>query len=176
MIPFLLVLVVIVITGLGCKEKGDGEDIVDVIPSEPTTPTLPVPPDIAKRDVTEKKLHSLAEDFAAVWGTYSSESNCQNVQELLDYMTENFREKMQKYIRNQCDGKTGANFTLETEVLDSVILDNDGDQVDILVVTERWRDGDYVQNFYSNLILDLRVETNAQGTEEWRVDSVYWVE
>jgi len=183
----ILCLGVIVMTGLGCRRKGEKEELEILEPEletpslealVPGTPSLPTSevPGSEKTSITEEKLKSLAEDFAAVWGTYSSESNCQNIQELLGYMTEDFREEMQEYIENQCVGSTGANFTWETEVLDSVILDNDGDQVDVLVVTFRWRDGDYVQSSYSNLILDLRVETSAQGAEEWKVDSAYWAE
>ncbi len=187
-ISLILCLGLIVMTGLGCKRSGEKEDL-EILEPELETPSLeaPVPgtpslptsevPGSEKTSITERKLKSLAEDFAAVWGTYSSESNCQNIRELLDYMTADFRENMEDYLEYECTGEIGgADFTWETEVLDSVILNNDVTEADILVVTRRWRDGDYVISSYSNLILDLRVETNAQGEDEWKIDYAYWAE
>lgn len=184
--PLLLVLLSIVVGGFGCKKSKDETTALPAAPgaTPPETtsispPSLPVSSTepAASRKV-DNELVTLAQDFAEVWGTFSSESNCQNIKDLLDYMSEYFRREQEDYLEYECTrGYEGTPFEWQTRALEAVILDQSEDRAEILVVTERTRkEAQYTKIYYPNLILELVIETNTEGQDEWRVDSVSWAE
>lgn len=196
-IPLLLVLLAVSLAGFGCKKSEEEAAEEMVIPEEPApdlgtqpsappaqTPSSSLPvspqdePSIEPQDNLEKQLSILAQDFAKVWGTFSSDGNCENIKELLGYMSLHFRREMEDYIDYECaESYSGPSFSWQTEPLDTVVLFQDKDMAEILVVTERTKKtSEHTKTYYSNLILDLVVETNLKGEDEWRINGAEWAE
>lgn len=185
-----LVLVFLVVAGFGCKKKtGEGSASPSITPSgiatetappsAPSLPAVPSTPDVVNEETNaEPELRGLARDFTEVWGTFSSAANCQNIKDLLDYMSGRFRAESEGIIKEQCAGQySGLPFEWKTRVLETVVLSQEKKQAKILAVTERIiQRGEASESHYANLLLDLVVETNLAGQDEWRVDRASWVD
>ncbi|MDD5626716.1 MAG: hypothetical protein PHW01_01725 [Patescibacteria group bacterium] len=176
--------------GFGCKNKtGDGSASPSITPSGIATettpssaPSLPVAPqavDVVDEGINaESELRTLARDFTEVWGTFSSADNCQNIKALLDYMSGRFRAESEGIIEEQCAERySGLPFEWKTMVLETVVLSQEKKQAKILAVTERTiQRGEVSESHYANLLLNLVVETNLAGQDEWRVDRASWAD
>ena len=189
---FIMTLCFILMTtgGFGCKNKtGEGSASPSITPSgiatetapssAPSLPAAPQAPDVANEETnTESELRGLARDFTEVWGTFSNAANCQNIKDLLDYMSGRFRAESEDLIKEQCaEQYSGLPFEWKTRVLETVVLSQEKKQAKILAVTERAiQRGEVSESHYANLLLDLVVETNLAGQDEWRVDRVSWAD
>ncbi len=177
-----LCLILLTMLGFGCKNKntetGGNTPVPIAVESPTTTPAsntvVPAPPVNSATKIED--LKRLARDFAEVWGTYSSTTNCQNVRDLLSYMSENYRTENESFLDEDCQGTySGPTFNWQTKALDAVILNQNETNAGVLVVCERTQkssQGTIIS--YPNLIVDLLVEQNSSGINEWKIDGAEW--
>ncbi len=119
---------------------------------------------------------TLATHFAERWGTYSSENNYQNIEDLLDLMTDPMRAYAEQLIstgrRNTTNTPGAAPFLTMQTIVRSVSQVNASDtQAEYVITTQRIEKTDSSERIYYQ---DLRIVLLKIGTS-WKVDQARWL-
>ena len=126
-------------------------------------------PTVEPVDLTLKQLSEL---FAERYGSFSSDSNFQNVTELKPYMTDKMKIAADSYVDSE-QGDSSPDFkSIVTKVLSTNIGSTSGGEVEVRLSTQRIESGDsFADNdiYYQDIILDL-----VQDGDQWLVNSAIW--
>lgn len=129
-----------------------------------------------KVDIGEESLKQMAGSFAERFGSFSNQSNFENISDLKVFMTGKMASWADNYIaemaakREQTDIYYGITTTAVEKDLKSY-SDSSG-QAEILVKTQRREATGATNNFtvkYENILITFLKESNA-----WKVDSAQW--
>jgi len=136
---------------------------------ETNSPELELNPPPVEAD-TEFTVSNLAKTFIARFGSWSTDNQGENLQQLLPLAT----TKMQNYINNITLDYQRENFYgVDTKSLAAEIknLDEENDQAEILVDAQRIETNNNLEEnvFYQKALVDL---VKYEGT--WLVDQVEW--
>lgn len=144
-----------------------GTEVVTVNASTNTIPTTP--PTVEPVDLTLKRLSEL---FAERYGSFSSDSNFQNVTELKPYMTDKMKIAADNYVDSE-QGNSSPDFkSIVTKVLSTNIGSTSGGEVEVRLSTQRIESGDtFADNdvYYQDIVLEL-----VQDGDQWLIDSATW--
>lgn len=135
----------------------------------------PPPAQLTPSERLQNDLKSLARNFAARFGSYSNQSNFENIKSLLPFMTEGFRRQQERFISQQASrGRAGIYFGITTRSLKAKLLrfDNKIGQAEIEVATQRQETiGSPVNTkvYQQAIIIEFKKEGGV-----WLVDSADW--
>lgn len=143
-------------------------NVVDstIVNEEPVTP--------AETPAEPLELVQLANFFAERYGSYSTDANFANVQNLKVYMTTTMQRAADAYVTSQTAAGAVSYTELVTKVLSTDIISQSATAASIRVTTQRTKSGDaFAENdvYYEDLLMDL-----VQQDGEWKVESATWTD
>jgi hypothetical protein len=175
-----LVAVLGVVAGCGLKKSEEQTadtnqeqtaEQTDATTTEGTTDTATTDT-TAATDTGDEALITLAEKFAAEYGSYNSQGNYQNITSLYSYMSESLRQQMATFVaEQQAKGAPGGYFETVTTILMSKALENSGSAATVLVDTFRESSSSTAgrSGKYQNALVRFVMESNT-----WKVDKIEW--
>ena len=132
--------------------------------------------EVTKTEVSQAQLERLAASFAERYGSFSNQSNFQNLKDLMVFMSVDMQERVISYIEvaSKQRGDTSNYFGMSTQSLVTNIekLDNDKGEAVILVKTIRQEATGDINNINKknqNIRLSF-VKENG----DWKVDKADW--
>ena len=132
------------------------------IASVPAQPTAPV-------DLTLKRLSEL---FAERYGSFSTDSDFQNITDLQPYMTDTMKATADNFVAIE-RGKSTPDFkSVVTKVLSTNIGSAIGGEVEVRLSTQRIESGDsFADNdiYYQDIVLEL-----IQDGDQWLSNAAIW--
>ncbi|MBT4210178.1 MAG: hypothetical protein HOE19_04705 [Candidatus Komeilibacteria bacterium] len=117
---------------------------------------------------TEFSAINLAKNYAARFGSWSTDNQGNNLNELLPLST----TRMQNYLRNiELDYETEEFMGLTTKSLTTSIVSMDDDKAEILVGTQKIETNDKLEEkiYYQDASVRL-----VKSADKWLVDEFYW--
>lgn len=117
----------------------------------------------------EINIEQFARAFAERYGSYSNQSNFENIKDLYGFMTEEMRSREQR-ARSGAEGETYLGVT--TRAISSKIISQSGSSAVIDVITQRKEEGGRLAEtrlYYQNIEISL---VNAQGG--WKANAAEW--
>lgn len=176
-----LVAVLAVVTGCGLKKSEEQTtdatqeqtaDQTDTTTTDGTTDTTTADTTATTADTGDEALITLAEKFAAEYGSYNSQGNYQNITSLYSYMSESLRQQMATFVaEQQAKGAPGGYFETVTTILMSKALENTGSTATVLVdaFRESSSSTEGRSGKYQNALVKFVMEGNT-----WKVDKIEW--
>lgn len=178
-----LAIIVLILLGLAFWYFSRTPDEDVTITNQPVTANVAVvdstivnaePASPAETSAEPIELVQLANFFAERYGSYSTDANFANVQNLKVYMTATMQRSADAYVTSQSAGGAVSYTEIVTKVLSTDIQDQSDTASTIRVTTQRTKSGDaFTENdvYYEDLLLRL-----VQQDGEWKVDSATWME
>ena len=117
-------------------------------------------------------LITLAEKFAAGYGTFSSAGNFKNITDNYSYMSEALRQSMATFVAGkQAQESSGTTYETVTTVLMSKVLENSGSAATVLVDTYRENSSSNSGRIgkYENALVKFVLENS-----NWKVSEIKW--
>ncbi len=132
--------------------------------------TTVVPLDTENNSIGSEDLARKVFSFVERFGSFSSESQLQNIADLEIFMTDSMKKWALEYrTANSFVSKTYRITTKALVVKESEILENEG-KATFLITTQRdENNGEEKKIFYQNIEAQLILEGN-----EWKFNSAYW--
>jgi hypothetical protein len=163
------------------KENFEKENIDDDFYKEENT--LPIGSEIEpiqprqQKQMTENEkenafLIKTANAFVERYGSYSNQSNYENLRDLFYFMAKDFRQESEAKVNANRYVKKEIYYGVTTYVLDSDIKQKSGDECLVEIKTQRQEFFGGEQNnktSYKNVIVGLEKESGV-----WKVNSVNW--
>ena len=132
--------------------------------------------EITKEEISQAELKQIAASFAERYGSFSNQSNFQNLKDLMVFMTMDMQERTGNYIEQSLSqrGSVSIYYGVSTKAVatDIQILDEDKGQAVILVKTVRQESTGTINNISDksqNIEISLKKERGA-----WKVDDASW--
>lgn len=167
-------------TGQVFDKTGDSQDGQLPLPGSGIIP--PKVPDrqpvggrsvLSEAELTKQKLARLGSSFAAVYGSYSNQSNFENMRDLKHIMTEKMRAQVDDYIvTHTSPARPKIYFGVTTKSLKAEVESLTDEQARVLVNTQRKESAGATGSdrvYYQVLEIDYR---RVGGV--WKVDGAEW--
>jgi len=127
----------------------------------------------SKEDINKSNVLVLASSFSERFGSFSNQSDFQNIRDLFPFMTASMKNWAENYIEVQ---KAGGSYDVysgvTTKSISRKILSINDDSAEILVSTQRREFTGTMAN--ENVIYqDIELKLVKEG-EEWKIDGVWW--
>jgi len=131
---------------------------------------------VKEKPQLQSTLKAVAVTFAERFGSYSSESNFTNFDDLSSLMTEKMKLWSQNFIIQQSVNNSGSYYGIDAKAVSTKIntYDQQAGQANVVVVVQRREYKGNTTNpriFYQNLILNL-----VQKDNNWLIDQATWEE
>lgn len=158
--------------------------VVNTTIEEPSSPTavanINTPPAevvVIDQEAKEKAdMERMAISFVERYGSFSNQSNFENMDDLKVFMTQSMKNWVDKYIKEQKEkrGDTSIYYGMTTKSLSTSFVNYrpSSGQAEILVVTQRREATGTTTNqevYTQEATLKFAKENNA-----WKVDGIYW--
>lgn len=159
------------------SESSDGQQDTEEESSENTFEITPPEEEEGfndRADFTETDLKKLASSFTERLGSYSNQSQYDNLKDLKIFMSEDMNKWAENYIAEQLDKEYSQSYYgISTKAVTAEVkeFDKDAGQARVLVQTQRVesREGEEDEIFYQDINLAL-IKQNAS----WKVDEANW--
>jgi len=126
--------------------------------------------DISQQERDELDVTKLASFFVSMLGSYSSDSNFENIIDLKPMMTVKMQLWADDFIKRNLDNNINKDEFITTKVFSSEILSSSTNEIVVLVETRREAVLNGEQKLYNQ---DATVVVNKVGVN-WLVDTVEW--
>jgi len=128
---------------------------------------------ISEEDKTKQQLTAISDSFAAIYGSYSNQTNFENLKDLKYFMTDDMKKWADDYMNKQAsNSKPKIYFGVTTKALKSEVENLNENTAKVLVQTQR-KESTGTQDNYRVYYQDLEIEFKKVGTV-WKVDEVNW--
>lgn len=131
------------------------------------------PTPITQEPKTEAVLKTAARTFAERFGSYSNESNYENLKDLQSMMTAKMRAWTDDYItQNPLSDSEFFGITTKALSIDIITINDNETQAQIVVNTQRLEkkgDADEPTVYYQQILISL-----VRENEQWKVDQANW--
>ena len=178
--------IALVLTAFGCRAKNNNANTAAAnsnrVATTNTTVSAPVTlnvtggPEAPRRSATEQELARLASAFAERYGSYSNQTNYENLEALYVFMTPALQDATRAFVaaerEKQRDTSIYYGITARGLSVKTASLDEGGGNASFLVSTFRKEtigSGGNVKTFQEELVVDMRKDGDA-----WRVDQAIW--
>ncbi|KKU13020.1 MAG: hypothetical protein UX17_C0030G0020 [Parcubacteria group bacterium GW2011_GWC2_45_7] len=146
------------------------------LPLSPATP-LGAAPQTAEvgAEVAQASLEAFARSFIERYGSYSNQSNYDNLEDLYPFMTKNLQQSTQDFVQSErakMRTQTPAYFGITTRVLSSMVSLLNDDRAGLVIKTQRRESGsdpNASRLYYQDVELKL-----VMVGEQWKVDVAEW--
>jgi hypothetical protein len=163
----LLAVLLLIFTRRTAEEPKPAEQ--QTIQTQENTPAVPA----SKEETNKSNVLVLASSFAERFGSFSSQSDFQNIRDLFPFMTASMKIWAENYIEIQ---KANVNpeiyYGVTTKAISRKFLYFDENSAEILISTQRRESTGAMANetiTYKDMELKL-----VKESEEWKVDGVWW--
>lgn len=164
----LLVIFLLIFTRRTGEEQKPARQITSQIQRE-EKPVVPA----SKEDTDKSNVLVLTSSFAERFGSFSNQSDFQNIRDLFPFMTESMKNWAENYIEAQ---RAGMNveiyYGITTKAISRKFLDFSENSAKVLVSTQRRESTGAMTNeriVYQDMELEL-----VKAGEEWKVDGAKW--
>lgn len=117
-------------------------------------------------------LEQLARTFAARFGSYSNQSNFENIKDLQQFMTPSMRAWSDQYIADNSAGAASSHWGVITNAL-AIASSAIGADSATIVVTTRRKEINGQSGEYKTYNQDLKLMFKS-SSQMWLVDGAYW--
>lgn len=148
-----------------------------VVPVEEETAPAPSPtPEVAEEQEQRDQsagLQALAKTFAERYGSFSTEANFANLEDVMLLMTPEFAARTQAYIDTAAVGESFYGVTTRVVSINIDQLDEEAGQAVLTINTQRQEAVDSPQNIsvkYQDIVLEFEMISGS-----WKVSSATWL-
>lgn len=154
----------------------------DNLPVAPTSTPGDAPRNYQTYDISKETPHKLnandasktASLFAEVLGSFSNQSNYENVTSLEIYMTSKMKEWSDKYVADLRSQKyTGEYSGITTQALTTKVLSYDEKAGKAKIEVQTQRQEQHVDTLGVSYLQKMTVDL-VKVNEEWRIDGAFW--
>lgn len=178
-----IILIAIILILLFLPRPGQGPSQTPTVETpeelpESTTPTPviePEPEPMTEAEVGEVSASTVGKIFVERYGSFSTESDLANIEDVIPLATASYAEDLQDFIdRTRLAGTADEYYGVTTRVVsvETTDMDVEGGTATLEILTQREESFGTAQNTstrYQTIILDMAFES-----EEWRVDLATW--
>jgi hypothetical protein len=133
--------------------------------------------EVTEEDRAKATITTVAKNFAEIYGTYSNQSNFQNVEGALPLLSSAYRAEMSAFLSGaRASYKPSAEYKGVTTVALNIMtesIDNAKGQAIVLVKTQK-AESSGSQDTYATKYQDMRVTLVKEGGN-WLVDDSEWI-
>lgn len=150
---------------LGSRGKANGQ----------TTPTPPQMTQRSDQRPAALSLETAARSYIERYGTYSNQSDFENIEDLYEFMTDRLQNREQEYVENaraENTSRSGGYFGITTRIVSLSVLDRTDTRASIRASTQRYEVGGDLaapRTYYQDIELEL-----LKSGESWKVDRAEW--
>jgi hypothetical protein len=127
----------------------------------------------SKEETNKSNVLVLASSFAERFGSFSNQSDFQNIRDLFPFMTASMQNWAESYIETQRAGISSGTYAgVTTKSLSRKFLSLSENAAEILVSTQR-RESTGVMANETVTYKDMELKLVKEG-EDWKVDGVWW--
>ena len=128
----------------------------------------------SRTDMTSDDLSKMATSFAERFGSYSNQSNYENISDLQVFMSKKMRAWADEFIAQAKKNYSAIYYGVTTSAVSAEVkkFDTSAGQAEVLVKTQRQESTGTMSNgatSYQDLLLSFVKERNS-----WKVDSAVW--
>lgn len=141
-------------------------------PVRPAVPLGAVSSPETKGEVAQAGIEAFARSFVERYGSFSNQSNYENLEDLYPFMTARLRREAEATVsaaRAKSSGALPEYFGVTTRVMAVKKNSVSGDRAELLIATQRQNSGTNSALIYQDIALTL-VKTEGQ----WKVDGATW--
>lgn len=150
----------------GEEPKQENQTVIQTQEEKPAVPA-------SAEETNKSNVLVLASSFAERFGSYSNQSDFQNIRDLFPFMTESMRNWAEGYVETQRINISSRTYIgVSTKALSRKFLSFSENEADVLVSTQRRESTGAMAN--ENITYrDMELKLVKDG-EEWKVDGVWW--
>ncbi len=171
-----LILIIIFLPRPGAEPAPEPTVTPTELPVTDTTPKTPTPepePTITPERQQEVSLSTVGKIFVERYGSYSSESDLANIEDILPLATTRYQTELENFIEDsRAGGSATTYYGVSTRVLSVEVTESTAGTATLTVLTQREESRGSVQDAsirYQSIVLEL-VKTG----DTWLVDSAIW--
>lgn len=187
-ILFLVLPVLLLLSAFGCRSRATNTNSTTKTVNTTTTTTINTPggttvdvnptggPGPQPQSVTERELSRLAAAFAERYGSYSNQTDYENLEALYVFMTQSLQDATRAFVSDERDKQRDTSIyygiTARAASVKTQSLDEGGGTAGFLVSTFRKEtigSSGNVKTFQEELVVKMRKDGGA-----WRVDQTVW--
>lgn len=150
-----------------------GQEQLDDAGDRPSKPVTKVDPEDIPT-TTQVSATTIARTFVERFGSYSSETDFANVEDLLTLATDDFREELEDIVRKARKNSGSAYYGISTIVISTKVVTQSDVATTLRIVTQREEAIDDPANAtvrYQEIVVDL-----VKDGDSWLIDGFTWQE
>lgn len=172
-----IVLILIFLPSPGAEPEPTPESVISKEIEEPVEVSIPeqVPLEISEQEVVELSAATIGTIFVERFGSYSTESNLANIEDVLPLTTEKYRQELTQLISNvRAAGPSSQYYGVTTRVVTSSATNTNIEigTATLTILTQREETIGELTNTslkYQSIIVEMQ-----KVGDDWRVDDAIW--